>query len=792
MADGTLIFDTKIDQSGFNSGATSIKKMGNSLVGSFAKFGAQIAGALGIGKILKDAISTASDLQEVQNVVDVSFGSMANRMEDFAKTSLKAFGMSQLEAKRTGSTFMAMASGIGIAQESASDMSLTLTGLAGDMASFFNKDVAETSSALKSIFTGNAIALTQYGIVMTATNLEQFRLEQGITKSYQAMTQAEKVQLRYNYVLQQTALAQGDFARTSGSWANQIKLLKESFKEFLSIIGTGLIKVLTPVVQMLNVAVGKLIDFANAVAKVFGGSQLQATQQQAQAIQGTVDAEEELEDAIKGVDKANKKSVAGFDTIMQITEITSEAQGGGLPGGGAAGIDIAPYTSAIDEIGEADTSKFEQALERIKAKIEEIKNYFMQFASPFNAWLTDVQNFGDAVSELGNTVFSGLKETFSIVFADLGELATPLINTLLTDILPVLTQIATELVKTLTTIFSTLNGLFQSVWSGGIKPLLDTLVKIWSSAWNTIHGFWEKWGTPIFENIRTALEKAGDVLQNIWDTILQPVWTKFMEVIDEVWTNHLQPLLDNFLDFVGELVNGALKIYNEVIAPIVSWLVDLIGPTVSNIVGTAVDLIGTAIGTIIDIINSIITVLKGIVEFIVGVFTGDLEKALEGTKTAWQGVWDGIVAIVKGAINLVIGFINGMLEAIETGINRVIKMVNSLSFDVPEWVPGIGGQKFGFDLKPVTFARIPKLATGTVLPGGNPYMAIVNDQPRGQTNVEAPLTTIKEALIQALQEYGTQDLVADVVVNWNGEEVYNQIEKVKARRGTRIVRGGVR
>ena len=234
MADGTLVFDTRIDQSGFNKGIGSIAKAGASMVGSFVKLGLALGGALAVG-LGKKAVDIASDLQEVQNVVDVSFGSMSDKMENFAKTSLKTFGLSQLEAKRTGSTFMAMASGIGIAQESASDMSLTLTGLAGDMASFFNKEVTETSSDLKAIFTGNAIALSKYGIVMTATNLEQFRMEQGITKSYQAMTQAEKVQLRYNYVMNQTALAQGDFARTSGSWANQTKLLSENFKELLSI-----------------------------------------------------------------------------------------------------------------------------------------------------------------------------------------------------------------------------------------------------------------------------------------------------------------------------------------------------------------------------------------------------------------------------------------------------------------------------------------------------------------------------------------------------------------------------
>lgn len=802
MADGTLVFDTKIDQSGFDNGIKSIAKTGASVVGSFIKLGAVLGGALAIG-FGKKAIDIASDLEEVQNVVDVSFGSMAYRMEEFAQNSLKAFGMSQLEAKRTGSTFMAMARGIGIAEESASDMSLALTGLSGDMASFFNKDVAETSSALKSIFTGNAIALTQYGIVMTATNLEQFRMEQGIKKSYNAMTQAEKVQLRYNYVMAQTALAQGDFARTSGSWANQTKLLGENFKEFLGIVGQGLIKVLTPLVQMLNVAVGKLIDFANAIAKVFGGSQIEATEKQSQAIQSAVEAEEELGDAVKDVDKANKKSVAGFDTIMQITENTASAKQEEL-GGGGAGFDLSIPTSEIKESAEAvsmfddiDLSKLTESLGKL----------------------------ADSLGRFGQNIWNGLQWGYE-------NIIKPLAKFTITEILPRFFDSLRIAVDRWNTILEKIAPLMESWYNNVLKPLGEY-------AGEKLLKFWDKWNK--------ANEKFNEMMQNstVWQD-LQRIWKKLepialrlgQRIIDIVdWLANLivdQGMIDletwwkNFEDAVGLVADllegdfdGAWKHFKELVwdnsvehaqKTFENWKnkIEEVGKAIAeNFTKEKMDEafynIGVAFGNAmakvmewkqklsdwiendvkplftkqywLQVIDGIKTSFSETVEEVKSWFT--LEKWKEVGKNIYNGIANGINKAIDGLqklVNTVIDFFNSIIDGYNAVADKapLMKPINNIS--------SVNFSKY----------KIPKLATGAVLPGGNPYMAIVNDQPKGQTNVETPLSTIKDALIQALQEYGTQDLVADVVVNWNGEEVYNQIERVKARRGTKLVRGGMR
>lgn len=217
--DGELRFGTRIDTSGFTRGTNTVRSQANGLRSTFLSLGKVIGAAFVVGQLVKfgkQAVQTASDLTEIQNVVDTAFGSMSNKMEEFAKTSIESFGLSELSAKKAGSTFMAMGSGMGITADRASDMAIALTGLSGDMASFFNvsQDVANT--ALQSVYTGETESLKKFGIVMTEVNLEAFAMSKGINKSVRSMSQAEKVQLRYAYVMSQTALAQGDFAKTSG------------------------------------------------------------------------------------------------------------------------------------------------------------------------------------------------------------------------------------------------------------------------------------------------------------------------------------------------------------------------------------------------------------------------------------------------------------------------------------------------------------------------------------------------------------------------------------------------
>ena len=210
----------------------------------------------------KSAIKLGSDITEVQNVVDVAFGSMSGMVNKFAESATEKFGLSEIAAKQYSGTMMAMLKSSGVIKESAAEMSTTLAGLAGDIASFYNIDTESAFAKIRSGIAGEIEPLRQLGISMTVANLEAYALSQGITKSYQAMTQAEQVMLRYNYLMWASADAQGDFSRTSGNYANQVRLLTMNFKQLSSVLGQGLIAAILPGIQALNVLMGKLIQVA--------------------------------------------------------------------------------------------------------------------------------------------------------------------------------------------------------------------------------------------------------------------------------------------------------------------------------------------------------------------------------------------------------------------------------------------------------------------------------------------------------------------------------------------------
>ena len=362
--DGSIRIDTKMDTKGFNKGMNG---MTNAMKG-FASIFVKVKIAQMIVEIGKSAVNMASQLQEVQNVVDTAFGSMAHKVEAFADTSIEKFGMSELTAKRTASTYMAMSKGMGITGEAAADMALEITGLTGDMASFFNvsQDVADT--ALKSIWTGETEALKKFGVVMTQANLQQFAYSKGINKNISAMSQSELVMLRYKFVTEKLGLAQGDFAKTSGSWANQTRILSERWKEFLGLIGNALIQVLLPVVQFLNKALELLINILKKIGEIYTmltGKTIEV----AKSTNLAADSEFEFADGIDAATKAAKNALAPFDELNVLqTDIGSSDFSVGT------GLDFS--TSFPDDIKDSENN--------VKGLKKELDDFFVITEDRFN------------------------------------------------------------------------------------------------------------------------------------------------------------------------------------------------------------------------------------------------------------------------------------------------------------------------------------------------------------------------------------------------------------------------
>ena len=225
--------------------------------GTVSAAASKIAKAIGSAFVVKQAIEfgkaavgVASDLNEVQNVVDTTFGTEgAIKVNEWARNAAEAFGESELQAKQFTSTLGAMFKSMGVGQADMEEMSMSLAGLAGDMASFYNLDPSEAFEKLRSGISGETEPLKQLGINMSVVNLEAFAMSEGITTAYQEMTQAEQATLRYQYIMSATADAQGDFANTSDSLANQQRILQLEIQTLAAEIGQDLMPIAEEIIS---------------------------------------------------------------------------------------------------------------------------------------------------------------------------------------------------------------------------------------------------------------------------------------------------------------------------------------------------------------------------------------------------------------------------------------------------------------------------------------------------------------------------------------------------------------
>ncbi len=247
--------------------------------------------AIQAGKALvafgKESIQAASDLEEVQNVVDVTFGAGASQIDSWAKTAQSQFGLTETQAKRFTSTMGAMMKSAGLAGPEIVGMSEDLAGLAADMASFYNLDFDTAFQKIRSGISGETEPLKQLGINMSVANLEAFALTQGITKAFDKMSQGEQTMLRYQYLMQATADAQGDFARTSDGYANSLRLFETKVESLKTNLGKALLPVVSEVVSGLNEMLGSLVaPEEETIFDTLAGIDLK-TEEKVRAIQDT-------------------------------------------------------------------------------------------------------------------------------------------------------------------------------------------------------------------------------------------------------------------------------------------------------------------------------------------------------------------------------------------------------------------------------------------------------------------------------------------------------------------------
>lgn len=518
------------------------------------------------------------------------------------------------------------------------------------------------------------------------------------------------------------------------TWLGKTIMQNEEARAAVARLKAAFLTLAQPILQVVIPVFVKLVNIltqvVTAIAKFFGMLSGKSWGAQVAAAKG-LNAEKE---AIEGVGSAAEdasKSMASFDEINQIT--SNQASGGGGGAGGAASTDIAPDFSNLDMAEDKlhdilglvgaiaagllawkIASMFTNDLSKIAGIALAAAGAFALVYFWLDAWNNgiDLQNFLGMLAGLA-ALAVGLAIAFGPIAAGIalvvGGLAMLVVG--IKDVI----ENGFNLVNTLTIIAGLLAaGIGISLLTGSWIPLLiagflAALVALVSFTGhgeeliqglkNIIDGFGKFFKGVFTGDLKLAAEGAKQIwegLKQTWNAIINSIkdaWNAFI-----TWLQSKSPVLAAFFQTVGNLVSNLYK--------------------------------------------SIKDILQGIIDFVAGVFTGDWTKAWEGVKEIFKGIWNGIVSVVEAAINFII-----------SGVNLLISALNMIHFEIPDWVPLIGGKSFGINIPLVSQVALPRLAEGAVIPPNREFLAVLGDQKSG-TNIETPLATMVQAFKQAIAETG--------------------------------------
>lgn len=842
----------------------------------FSGMGKKIAGALSIAafaKFTKDCIEVGSNVTEVQNVVDTAFGDLSHQADLWASNAMTNFGLSELSAKKYMGVFGQMSNAMGITGQAALDMAEDVTGLTGDVASFYNLSTDEAYTKLKSIWTGETETLKDLGVVMTQTNLDQYALNNGFGKTTAKMTEQEKVMLQYQYVTSALSNATGDFVKTQDSWANQTRILSLRFEQLKASLGKGFIALFTPILRGLNTVLAGLQKVADGFAtftQMLTGADISSS---ASSITGLGDIASDTADNVSGIGDAAsstakqiEKSLAGFDQIEKLSEPTdsSSSSGGGTSSGGL-GIDtgVTSETTNVSSAISDMASKVKKALEPLKS-------------ISFDNLITSLDNLKESAQPLTEKLFSGLEWAWTNIFV-------PLATWTIEDALPAFLDVLSAGLDVLNSALDALKPLWDWAWDNFLEPvaewtggmIVDVLkdlaaalegISTWISnnqgpfdaivvtilafaaAWKAVElaefitnaggviGIIKSLTTTLYactiakvadkaETLAICALYAKDFIVGIGQTIAKlassaaawvadtaakvantaataahtaATWlataaTTAFGVAMSILTSPITLVIaalaalglgiyelvkhwdtvkeaagicwDWIVDkwqSAGEWFSGIWESITSAFSKFDDWLQNIFNMDFSKSFGSLGDIMNAYVANVKNIFGDIKNIFGGLIDFITGIFSGDWEKAWNGIIDTFSGIFSLIADVAKAPLNLVIGFINGLITGVQSGINAIVRSVNKLSFKVPNWVPGIGGEDFGFHLPEADFSKIPYLAQGGYVKPNTPQLAMIGDN-RHQGEVVAPEDKLLDMAQKAAAMASSAELLAEAI-----------------------------
>ena len=538
-------------------------------------------------------------------------------------------------------------------------------------------------------------------------------------------------------------------------WFGSAMQSSDAFRQSLANLQGAASVAAAPLVQTLGSALSHVINLlATGISylarfiSLLTGQSISAMKSAAKGMNSYGSA---ASDAAKNTEKATS-SLAGFDEITRLDAPKDNTSGGGggsgdltsnydfvdQTGAGFASLmdRVQDFWSAFKEALAPSIAAWSTAWEQIKATALAV---FPQMqAAAFGLWTNALQPL---LTYLMGTFVPGVVNSFSQAFA-------PIVG---------------GVISTAIQVFADFFVWACSIWTDAInnilRPALEVLLQIWQDIMAGLQNAWNTYGQPIMDGVVAAFRNLEAIFSTLYYTVIEPILSNLIDLLQKLWNEHLKQLWDDLLLLFGSVQNTILTFWNSVLSPLINWLIASFGPVFSDVFNAVAGIVETAVGLMADAIDIILVVLRGFLDFLSAVFRGDWGAAWNAIADTALAVWDRIKSGIKSAVNGIIGFINGMIQAAVNGLNRVIDAINTLSFDVPDWVPGIGGSSLGFDFSHITAPQIPYLAQGAVIPPNREFLAVLGDQSSG-TNVEAPLATIQQAVAGVMQDLQDGELAA--------------------------------
>lgn len=645
----------------------------------------------------KKMVQSATDFEENLNKVDVAFGKSANTVKSWSNTAIKEFGLSKNQALEATSLFGDMATSMGLTGPAAAKMSTSLAGLAGDLASFKNVSIDQAMTALNGVFTGETESLKQLGVVMTETNLEEFAAKTG--QVYKEMGQAEKVQLRYNYVMEMTKNAQGDYARTADGTANSLRTFQGTLDNLAIVLGQQILPTFTPIIQkateMANAfaqappEVQSLIVKFGAVAAITGpllvgiGKVFEACGSITKGF-GTISL---------GANKAGERLKAMIRDINQVRGVL-------------AGDFVGPLSKnqqAIVNFANIAKSKFAQ----VKLSASDLKS---GITVSFSSLGSSLSSFGSKFSSMASSAGSSLLGFGGSLKSAIGPF------------LPAIAVIA-ALTAAIVYLFKT-NEEFRnsmlSAWGeiqASFAPVLQSLATMISSVVSAIMPALQQLGsafaslvtaiTPIINSIASSLIPVIQTVINILTTYVIPVITRIITVVASV-INRIIQIITPIITFIAGVIGKIISVIATVIGK-VAGIFNTVKTTITNVWSGIKTLIGSVITGIINVIRKVISPVTSTFNKVKTIIVGVFNKI----KSAWGGLTGFVSEVfsgISGAVQSLVSSVKGAINTVIGGINGAIGLINK--------IPG------------VEIGRIPYLKRGTDdWQGGFAYM---NEAGRGE------------------------------------------------------------